>query len=90
MSELVLAHYDPKLPLQLVGDASAYGTGAMNSHTFQMAQSSQLLTHLGCSLKVKKIMLNSKRRLVPWCLEFASFISICMVESLPCTLTTNH
>ena len=30
----VLAHYDPKLPLKLAGDASAYGTGAVLSHVF--------------------------------------------------------
>ena len=28
----VLAHYDPKLPLRLAGDALSYGIGAMISH----------------------------------------------------------
>ena len=32
MSNTVLAHYDPKLPLRLAGDASAYGVGAVISH----------------------------------------------------------
>ena len=30
----VLAHYDPSLPIKMTGDASAYGLGAVISHTF--------------------------------------------------------
>ena len=33
-AELVLAHYNPQLPLQLAGDASCYGIGAMLSHQY--------------------------------------------------------
>ena len=34
-SDLVLAHYDPTLPLNLAADASAYGVGAMISEKYQ-------------------------------------------------------
>lgn len=34
MSASVLAHYDPKLPLRLAGDASNYGIGAVISHVY--------------------------------------------------------
>ena len=33
-SPQVLAHYDPQLPLQLAGDASSYGMGAVLSHKY--------------------------------------------------------
>ena len=33
-SARVLTHYDPKLPLNMAADASAYGVGAVLSHTF--------------------------------------------------------
>ncbi len=34
ISSQVLAHYDPKLPLKMAADASAYGVGAVVSHVF--------------------------------------------------------
>ena len=33
-SAIVLVHYDPKLPMVLAGDASAYSIGAVISHSF--------------------------------------------------------
>ena len=34
VSSQVLVHYDPTLPIALAGDASAYGIGAVISHTY--------------------------------------------------------
>ena len=34
VSSQVLAHYDPKLPIKLAADASAYGIGAVISHVY--------------------------------------------------------
>ena len=39
----VLAHHDPSLPIILVGDASAYGIGAVISHSFPDALRDLLL-----------------------------------------------
>ena len=33
VSSNILIHYDPNLPFTLAGDASAYGLGAVLSHT---------------------------------------------------------
>ena len=38
VSSSVLVHYDPSLPIQLAGDASAYGVGAVISHVMRNGQ----------------------------------------------------
>ena len=35
MTALVLAHYNPSLPIQLAGDTSVYRIGAVISHVFE-------------------------------------------------------
>jgi hypothetical protein len=34
VSSQVLAHYNPKLPIKMVADTSAYGVGAVISHVY--------------------------------------------------------
>ena len=35
VSSDVLVHYDPRLPIKVAGDASAYGVGAVLSHVME-------------------------------------------------------
>ena len=41
-SASILAHYDPTLPLQLAGDASCYGVGAVLSHRYMNGSESPI------------------------------------------------
>ena len=49
----VLAHFDPKLPLCLAGDASAYGIGAVISHKYPNGEE-RPIAYASCTLSSSK------------------------------------
>ena len=90
VSARVLAHYNPSLSLQLVGDASAYGMGAVNSHIYPDGSERRIAFASRHLPRASEIMLSWwRRRLVLWCLEFENSTTIYMAEISCCTLITS-
>ena len=89
-SDKVLLHFNPKLDLTLVCDASRYGMGAVLSHLFPDGTDGPIaFASLSLALP-EKIMQRLIRRLQPLDLGCASSISICLDELLRYSRITNH
>ena len=66
-SDLVLTHFTPTMPLVLVCDASAYGLGAVLSHTSDSGVDKPIAFASRTLSKQNAIILRSKRKHLHWC-----------------------
>ena len=73
----VLVHHDSKLPLRLVGVASAYGDGAVISHVL-LDESEHLIAFASQTLSASERNYRWRRKLFHWFLEFVRFTNTCM------------
>ena len=46
-SDLILTHFNPRMPLVLACDANAYGLGAVLSHTSELGDDKPIALHPG-------------------------------------------
>ena len=86
-SSQVLVHYDPSLPITLAGDASAYGIGAIISHT--LPNGSEWPIAFASRTLITSEQNYTQLEEEAWSLVSRSFTSNCIGESLHWWLTTN-
>ena len=81
----VLAHYDPRVPIRLAGNASSYGIGAVLSYVFADGPNDLLLMPLGPCYQMSKTMHRKALSLIFGEQKFHQYI-----YSLEFNLVTDH